>query len=401
MPLLLTVIYQKSTGKILNLVPSGNVTHRKHLLRYVSGYPLNQLAFYYEEQEAPIDPLRDSVKTLVYGTPPVLCDPEGNPKVFPIHIAAQWAQIKVAHSLKIDFEGGMGDQILQLQAVKQLRLALPNLPIEIGIRAGFMQILPYLDHHGEITHNGRPAPRMGYHFYVNQHTSFISDPRGGLFGKASLYGANLGLHRVDQFIKLQIPYSDSALWITKAGIDPDTIRRPILGIHIRSGSGGAKSWNHERALALADRWHAATDGTTYLIGNPKDYGNQHPHTFTTPYASNWMTAASWITRLAAMVAIDSGPMHLALAAGIPTIILWGGTGPDNILGRLQSPVDIRAHLPCIDNICYACPHGNALCMKAITPQQAWSALAENFPEVLNNKLAPFYTSAPQELSTNA
>jgi hypothetical protein len=360
----------------------GSIKHRRQLKPYAKDHPLHEISFYYEEQTTPIDMNADRVGRTAYGTPPVLLGPNGKPKVFPTLIAARWKMIKDSTNLHVDFEGGMGDQVMQLEAVKTLALLLPRLNIEIGLHQNYQQIAPYLEHNGEYTTHGKPPARLGFNSYVNQSTHFITDPRGGLHGKACLYGANLGIEEVRETINLNFPPKDAWARISASGLFSKTTAKPLLGIHARSASGGAKSWNHEHALALATLWHQTTKGGVFLCGPSTDYTCSSPLTFTVPPSSDWVLTGAIIQNLNLLVAIDSGPMHLARSANIPLITLWGGTGPEDILGRQARSTDLRASLPCTDNICYSCPKGTSACMKALTPSVVWKAIEQNFPELL-------------------
>jgi len=385
----LLVIYHLETRQVLATIEGGAITKRAQLLNHVKGHPLSTLAFYYEEEGASIDKIKDRVIQLVHGAPPVLCDATRYPKTFPLFIASRRAALERCTHIKVDFEGGMGDQVMELEAVKQLKAARPDLNIAIGMRHPFRNIAPILESHGTISDPGHPHADTSLYGYVNTSTQYISDPRGALYGKASLYGGSMGLDRVQQSISFSMPSDRQEYWAARAGVHLQKIKHPLLGIHIRSGSGGAKSWNHENAEALAAKWHNDTGGDIYLCGATSDFSMTSPFSITLPNGSDWASVGALILALDILVCIDSGPMHLARSGGIPHIILWGGTGPGDILGREAQSHDLRASLPCIDNICYSCPRGNALCMKAITPDHVWAAITNLYPDSLNKKTMLF------------
>jgi len=384
MPRRLIVIYNRLTGKVLKTVQGGLITQRRQLLNHVQNEPLNTLAFYYEEEGADIDKQNDTVRKLVHGQPPTLCDIHGKPKLFELFIRNRKQAIANSTHLKVDFEGGMGDQVMELEAVKELRKQRPDLRITIGIHSNYWNIAPFLEHHGDYAHHGRPSTHNRGYYYVTNRTEYITDPRGGYYGKASLYGASIGLDRVKEKIRFEMPYPEILLWAKRGNVEIDQRRRPILGIHIRSGSGGAKSWNTEPAQVLAAIWHTKTGGDVFLCGDPANFSLREPWAFTLPNRCDWASVGAVILTLSLLVCIDSGPMHLARSASIPSVVLWGGTGPKDILGRDKTETDLRANIDCIENICYSCPRGDSLCMRAITPQHVWEVIEKIFPQLLKD-----------------
>lgn len=379
----LIVIYNKLTGEVLRAVPGGSITSRRQLLNYVPGGDLGIIAFYYEEEGADIDFINDRVLRLVHGQPPLLCDSVGYPKLFGLFIKNRRAAIEAATHIKVDFEGGLGDQIMQLEAIKGLRKLRPSLRITIGLHTNYWNIAPFFEHQGDYAQHGKPDTGNRRYYYITNATEFISDPRGNHYGKASLYGASVGLERVQEKIIFGMPQQKIEYWAMAAGIDIAKKKQPLLTIHIRSGSGGAKSWNMEHAQVLAAIWHTKTGGDIYLCGDPNDWRLPTEWAFTLPNRCDWASVGAVILKTSLLVCIDSGPMHLARAASIPHICLWGGTGPKDILGRDEIETDLRANIPCINQICYACPNGTSLCMKAIQPHHVWQAIEKNFSQLLS------------------
>lgn len=381
----LVVIYEKGSGKILRCVSGGGITRRSDLERYLPGWRGGKLGFYYEELSAGVDMERDVIRVPVHGRPPVLCDENGRAKVFPVRIIARRKELAWVKGLKIDFEGGMGDQVLQLEAVKELRAARPDLDVRIGVRDSYWRIFPYLEKSGAVCEKSGPVGEKIGQGYVSMATEYISDPRGGLYGKASLYGASLGLERVKQHVDFSMPVEAREYWVGAGGVDIRMVKKPLLVIHIRSGSGGAKSWNCEHAQHLAVKWHGETGGDVYLCGARSDYSLEGGFVWFLKDGADWASVGAMVLSADLVVGIDSGPMHLARSGGVPLIILWGGTGPGDILGRGASSIDIRASLPCIDNICYSCPLGTSLCMRAIRVEQVWGAIIGNYGDLVRKR----------------
>lgn len=89
--------------------------------------------------------------------------------------------------------------------------------------------------------------------------------------------------------------------------------------------------------------------------------------------------ATWIDRLDAYLTNDSGPMHLAWVQETPLVALFGPTvrtlgffprGKGSAV--LEMPLDCR---PCGLHGPKRCPLGHHNCMRALTPDMVWSALA--------------------------
>ncbi|MDO8757313.1 MAG: glycosyltransferase family 9 protein, partial [Elusimicrobiota bacterium] len=83
-------------------------------------------------------------------------------------------------------------------------------------------------------------------------------------------------------------------------------------------------------------------------------------------------------RLCVFVTNDSGPMHLAAAAGVPVVAIFGATtrelgffpyGP----GHRVVEADLACR-PCGLHGASACPEGHFLCMKLLTVLQVHAAV---------------------------
>jgi ADP-heptose:LPS heptosyltransferase len=75
---------------------------------------------------------------------------------------------------------------------------------------------------------------------------------------------------------------------------------------------------------------------------------------------------------------DSGLTHLAAAAGIPTVVLFGPTTSEDGFWahggvHLEAPLSCR---PCSRHGGPSCPIGDHACMDQLTVDAAWSALLE-------------------------
>lgn len=112
--------------------------------------------------------------------------------------------------------------------------------------------------------------------------------------------------------------------------------RPLAGC-LPSGTWPSKTWIPERFAATMDSLHDAAD-VLWLWG-PGEEGlaeacrsrMEHPSTLAPP--TGWEDMAALIQRCALLVSNDSGPKHLAVALGVPTVTVFGPTHP----GAWQPP----------------------------------------------------------------
>jgi heptosyltransferase I len=96
--------------------------------------------------------------------------------------------------------------------------------------------------------------------------------------------------------------------------------------------------------------------------------------------------AALISRAAICIAHDSGPMHLAVALGIPVVALFGPSDTIWAGPYHRDNATVRADLPC--SPCYlrrlkSCTHGHG-CMEELPAK----AVIEQAESVLANTLAP-------------
>ncbi|HVO33601.1 MAG TPA: lipopolysaccharide heptosyltransferase II [Elusimicrobiota bacterium] len=158
----------------------------------------------------------------------------------------------------------------------------------------------------------------------------------------------------------------------------------LVGIH--AGSVWAtKRWLPERFAAVADRIVSETGARPIFVGGSKDRTEIEGiiQRMTGP-AINWAGQTNLseliavVARCGAFLTNDSGPMHVAVACGIPTVAIFGPTTRE--LGFfpygeghrvIEKPLPCR---PCGLHGARACPLGHFECMKSITLEEVWAAL---------------------------
>jgi ADP-heptose:LPS heptosyltransferase len=362
-----TIIFHKPTGKIITVLENRYISRRSDLRIFAPNHPLREVAFFYEHQPIDISTAEDHIKQISAGNPPVVVSPAGEVKSFATWSSHRRNQISAAGVVLCHFEGGMGDQILQCEALHQFYEIFPDKKINVTAARPYYDIVKNVQGIKNLYPKDAALPHIKPDFTFDMHTQYISDPRGELYGKASLYGASLGLKSVHKNVILKIPpHTISPITAPELHGALKT-PNPRIGIHIRSGSGHGKSWNTEPAEKLALLFINSLDAQIFLFGISKDWQLNHPSAVRVDQRYSWLQTAAVISQLNLLYCIDSGPMHLARALGTKHIILWGGTSYKDILGREKLPHDERLDLPCINQLCYDCPKGNPVCMTGHDP----------------------------------
>jgi ADP-heptose:LPS heptosyltransferase len=366
-----TIIYHKPTGRILTTLNSKYIRHRRDLLQYAQSLPLAEISFFYEPAPIDISTTEDRIKQITSASPPQVFSPSGESKTFKYFLERRRAQVSAADSILCSFEGGMGDQIMEAEAALQFYENYPRKNLEIVAYNVYQPIIQKIKGIRTVHAKSSAPPKNTFDLSVDMHTQYISDPRGGLHGKASLYGASIGLNTVTTKATLAldpVPLPPDVQEAIDARADTGS---PKIGLHIRSGSGWGKCWNTQPAEQLARLFINQLNASAFLFGYHKDWQMQDARSYKIDQNFSWLQTAYIISRLDLIICVDSGPMHLARSQGVPHVILWGGTSYRDILGRDRQQNDYRLNLDCMSGICYDCPRGVPRCMTQINPQEVF------------------------------
>ncbi|WP_426110375.1 lipopolysaccharide heptosyltransferase II [Massilia sp. PWRC2] len=149
--------------------------------------------------------------------------------------------------------------------------------------------------------------------------------------------------------------------------------------------GGAKRWPAAHFGALAQALVAAHPAIRIaMLGSPKDQaagaevldaaGAARASLINLAGATSLDEAIALLARADAVVANDSGLLHIASALNRPVVALYGPTDPDHAppLADVAATVSLRlACAPCRQR---ECPLGHHDCMQQMTSERVWSAL---------------------------
>jgi lipopolysaccharide heptosyltransferase II len=147
-----------------------------------------------------------------------------------------------------------------------------------------------------------------------------------------------------------------------------------------------KRWPPERFAALADRLVQEEGVTVAIIGGPLDRpvcdamrAAMHAPcvdlTGDTPFAER----AAFLQRCALFVGNDSGPMHLAVAAGCPVVAIFGPTDVGLYGPYHARAITVRRDIPCSPCFVHGhfppCPNHHA-CMRGLLTDEVFAACRE-------------------------
>lgn len=374
-----TVIYDKSNNNIIRILPNRYIARKRMLAQLAGRSHWSGIGFFYHRGLLPSNiPLSDiKVHFFASHTRPFLIGPAGIPLEFHSDMLRFRNLLSSASSSHVIFEGGAGDQFLEASAVLTAMDTYPNCDFSIICKPEYVDFLSTIDGICPVFSNHSHHVIDTSSVRCSMTTPYISDPRSGLFGKASLYGAYLGLESVNRPLSVTIPdsyYLSSSLSDFFSSHDPNV---PDILIQFRSASGHSKSWQYQKVVALSEMLSSRFHARISVVGRPRELPPGYSFIQNLCGKINWLDTFLLTSRSDLVICIDSGVLHMARACSTPYICLWGGTNPQLILGEHDRDLDIRLHLDCFDRVCYDCPEGRPRCMENITPQEVFSN-AENF-----------------------
>ncbi len=192
--------------------------------------------------------------------------------------------------------------------------------------------------------------------------------------------------------RMQVSAAQQAAVCQRLTIDA---ARPVLALAPGAEFGGAKRWPAAHFAALAQAvLGQQPDTQVILLGSPKDReacgevatalsagapdagadAPSAPAVFNLAGATSLAEAIALIAVSGAVVANDSGLLHIASALNRPVVALYGPTDPDHAPPFSDLAASISLRLACAPCKQRECPLGHQDCMVKLTPQRVWQSL---------------------------
>lgn len=180
--------------------------------------------------------------------------------------------------------------------------------------------------------------------------------------------------------RMQVGAAQREAVCAKLGIDT---ARPVLALAPGAEFGGAKRWPASHFAALARAVVAQQPAMqVILLGSPKDKeacsevaqqltGAQ---VFNLAGVTSLAEAIALIAISSAVVANDSGLLHIASALNSPVVALYGPTDPDHAPPFSDLAASISLRLACAPCKQRECPLGHQDCMVKLAPELVWQRL---------------------------
>ena len=144
-------------------------------------------------------------------------------------------------------------------------------------------------------------------------------------------------------------------------------------------------WDAAKWQALVDLIHAEYDAAILQLGFRKGDADEYDHFRGVQYVLRMMMEKDELVALVAncnlMVSVDSGPVHLAGAVGVPVVGLYGALEPRHFLPPDSPAAGVFSEVPC--RFCHhatpighwqtGCPN-DIRCMKELEVQPVFQAI---------------------------
>lgn len=170
------------------------------------------------------------------------------------------------------------------------------------------------------------------------------------------------------------------------GIETLEATGPVVALCPGSINSRAKRWPAERYAALADKLIEELNAKVLLVGSPGEADVANAVTEQMNQRAVDLTGKTSLAELVAILSVvnllvtnDTGPAHIAAALGRPTLVIFGPTNP--LTTRPFSPYGeiVREPPDCAPCMLRDCPIDHR-CMTAITPDDVLARARERLCE---------------------
>ena len=169
--------------------------------------------------------------------------------------------------------------------------------------------------------------------------------------------------------------------------------QPVIMLHTGGAYGGSKHWPVAHGAALARR--AAAELGVHVVINcgPAERSAAEEMALIAnhrqvkslahlpPPLRTIGASKAVIRRMALMISTDSGPRHLAVALGVPTISLFGPTNQAWAENYQPQAISLRLELPCSPCSKRTCPLLHNQCMQDLSVEMVFEAVQRKLMSV--------------------
>lgn len=303
----------------------------------------------------------------------------------------------------------LGDMVMSTALVKAVAAQYPGARIDLIAKKGIDFLLDHFPPHGQryifskADYKGLSgAWRFGrsikaqqqYDLFICLPDSFSSAVMGKAIGArvsigykkelrsflfSHTYHKKTGLHRVEEYVDLLQQYSGNALDIPAVELDAGTAKQRQLVININSEA-VSRRLPEAKAISLIDTIRSKIQEDIILVGSPKEKPfvdavfQQLADTTNISNAAGTTDLPGLVRTLGSATTVlttDSGPAHVANAAGAFTIVLFGAgneknTAPYNKSNRSVIRLGQLPCEPCVSNTCKV--YGTPECLLRLDEQ---------------------------------
>ena len=151
-------------------------------------------------------------------------------------------------------------------------------------------------------------------------------------------------------------------------------KRPRVAI-LPSSRWPTKTWPTQYFIDVARRLHETSDVSLFLLGSPDDiqvcgeiergFGGR---VVNMAGKAALVDTGGILQEMDLLIANDSGPVHMAAAIGIPTLVIFGPTDPDRTGPYDNQHRVAKASLSCQPCFSRTCARRDNACLYAVTPE---------------------------------
>ncbi|MBA7682796.1 hypothetical protein ES703_91149 [subsurface metagenome] len=362
-----TVIYQRSSGSILRVLPNQYISNKKHLARLAESPSSTGISFIYFPYELDIDLSNHHVSQPSFPGPAYLTDSAGtNIAILSLYDASKKLLIK-SKTLLYSFEGGLGDYVNQGNVISEILSLYPDKEIHLSGRNERFNLISCFPNFERVSFTTKAKCVQSGMAAIDFSQISSFDYNYPPFGKRGVYASLAGIDPSFTRASFNLPVS-SVSWADQQWSKLSPKKKSLrISLHTRSGEPNSKTWPWIHTLSLIDLLRAKYSPSFALFGGHGQESLDAKDVINGIGFFDWVQVASLIKTSDLVICIDSAIMHIAHHLDIPTLSLWGPTAASFILPKTHGTPFIESKVSCHPCGNYSCAKG--LCMLSITPAQ--------------------------------